>query len=129
MREGIGGTILFYIILGFLALFIVFIAIIMNYASAYRTNNYVVNMVEQYEGKVTHDDLKVFLANNRYYNDLDVSCNMNDKGAVFHITTYIYFELPILDFGMPIAINNDTKTIYTIKSCSEAYSCNGNKCD
>ena len=55
MRDAMGGSILFYIILGFIGIFIVFIAIIMNYASAYRTNNYVVNMIEQTEGTIEFD--------------------------------------------------------------------------
>ena len=127
MREAIGGSILFYIILGFLGIFIVFIAVIMNYASAYRTNNYVVNMIEQTEGRypfgtvgddTSQSTLVGYLKRNNYYNGLNVSCNNNNNGAVFHVTTYINFYIPIIDVGFPIPINNDTKTLYGV-SCSD----------
>ena len=121
MREAIGGSILFYIILGFLGIFIVFIAIIMNYASAYRTNNYVVNMIEQTEGEMPFQGngndsrgLVDYLKRNNYNNGLSVSCSQNSNGSVYHVTTYIKFYIPIIDVGFPIAINNDTKTIYQI---------------
>ncbi len=119
MRDAMGGSILFYIILGFIGIFIVFIAIIMNYASAYRTNNYVVNMIEQTEGTIefdsnSRDSLVGYLKSNNYYNGLNVTCNSNTNGSVYHVTTYIKFYIPLIDVGFPIAINNDTKTIFNV---------------
>ena len=49
MREAVGGSILFYIILGFLAVYIVFIGVIMNYAATYRASNSVLTKIEQTE--------------------------------------------------------------------------------
>ena len=125
MRESIGGTVLFFIILGFLALFIIFIAMIMNYASAYRTSNYVVNMIEQTEGRVAYNNnggesLVDYLARNRYHNGLDVTCSdiEGQNASVFHVTTYIYFELPMIGLNLEIPIKNDTKAIYNV-SCSD----------
>jgi len=130
MREAIGGSILFFIILGFIAVFIVFIALIMNYASAYRTNNYVVNMIEQYEGSIkfgsssdsiNDDTLIAYLKRNNYYKPLTVTCNnvgdsSNPRGAVFSVTTYVHFELPLLGvFRLELPIKNDTKTVYGIR--------------
>ena len=126
MREAIGGSVLFYIILGFLGIFIVFIAIIMNYASAYRTSNYVVNAIEQSEGRrpirgngSSELGLIEILRNKGYNNGLDISCEENANGSVFHVTTYINFYIPLIDVGFPIAINNDTKTIYKVFGCSD----------
>lgn len=119
MREAVGGSILFYIILGFIGVFIVFIAIIMNYASAYRTNNYVVNMIEQTEGRYTfgtenksENSLVGYLLRNSYNNGLVVTCSENKNGAVYNVTTAIKFYIPLIDVGFPIKIVNDTKTIY-----------------
>jgi len=121
MREAIGGSILFYIILGFLGIFIVFIAIIMNYAAAYRTSNYVVNMIEQTEGEIPFNGdgknqlgLVDYLKRNNYNNGLRVDCSSNTNGSVYHVTTYIKFYIPLIDVGFPIAINNDTKTIFNV---------------
>ena len=130
MREAVGGSILFYIILGFIGVFIVFIAIIMNYASAYRTNNYVLNMIEQTEGRksfgtesddTSQDTLVGYLKRNNYYNGLNVSCTDNDNGAVFHVKTYINIYIPLImseGQGFKVPINNDTKTIYGV-SCND----------
>ncbi len=131
MREAVGGSILFYIILGFIGVFIVFIAIVLNYASAYRTNNYVVNMIEQYEGTYDfgrsgdendEETLVGYLKRNKYYNGLKVTCDnvggINPRGAVFNVTTYINFYIPLIEVGFPIAIKNDTKTIYGV-NCND----------
>ncbi|MBQ8891462.1 MAG: hypothetical protein IJ068_01190 [Bacilli bacterium] len=114
MREAVGSSILFYIILMFIGIFIVFIAIIMNYAAAYRTNNYVVNMIEQSEGQDNfNSDLVSYLQSKNYNNGLIVTCSHNENGSVFHIKTYVTFYIPIIEAGFPLEINNDTKTIYT----------------
>ncbi|MBR3660817.1 MAG: hypothetical protein IKN63_02825 [Bacilli bacterium] len=123
MREGVGGSILFYIILGILAIFIVFIAVVMSYATNYRINNYVVTMIEQSngqkvfgtEGDTTQSNTLVgYLRSNHYYNGLVVTCNNNSKGAVFHVTTKVNFEIPMLDVKIPIYVNNDTKTLFNV---------------
>ena len=61
MREAVGGSILFYIILGFLAVYIIFIGVIMNYAATYRASNYVLTKIEQTNAEVkigTQSDTK-----------------------------------------------------------------------
>ena len=121
MREAIGGSILFYIILGFLGVFVVFIALIMNYASAYRTSNYVVNMIEQTEGEIPFrgdgkNELGIvdYLKRNGYNNKLSITCNDNSNGAVYHVRTYINFEIPLFGVDLNIPINNDTKTVFNV---------------
>lgn len=132
MKESTGSTFIFFIILGFLAIFIVFIAIIMNFASAYRTNNYVVNLIEQYEGRypygnsndTTPDTLVGYLKNSRYYEGLEVECSnigpdsFNPVGAVFSVKTFIKFRIPIINLDMKLKIVNKSKTIYKI-SCTQ----------
>ena len=50
MREAIGGTILLYIVLIFLFVYIAFMAIVINYGRVFRSKNSVVTYIEQYEG-------------------------------------------------------------------------------
>jgi len=127
MKDAVGGSILFYIILGFLAVFIVFIAIIMNYAAAYRTNNYVVTLIEQNEGKYPFGNsgdtrpstLVGYLRSNSYYNGLDITCAQNANGAVYHVVTYVRFDIPVLDLVMKLPIQNDTKTIFKSECYTE----------
>ena len=118
MREAFGGTILFYVILGFLAVYIVFVGLIMNYAATYRASNYVLTSLEESEANVDLSTLKSNLAKLNYHNGLDVCCSNTNNGSVYSIKTYVQFDLPILDLDLKLKINNDTKTIYGVK-CSD----------
>ena len=118
MREAFGGTILFYVILGFLAVYIIFIGLIMNYAATYRASNYVLTSLEESEANVDLSTLKSNLAKLNYHNGLDVCCSNTNNGSVYSIKTYVQFDLPILDLDLKLKINNDTKTIYGVK-CEE----------
>ena len=50
MREGFGGTFTIQLILVFLAIYIAFIAVALNYAKAFRVKNQIINLIEQNEG-------------------------------------------------------------------------------
>ena len=128
MREAVGGSMLFYIILIFIFIYIVFIAVIMNYAATFRASNYVLTTLEETEGQVvlgTKGDtdtstLYGMLKNMNYHNDLFVTCSENNHGAVYKITTVVQFELPLSGVDLPLYINNETKTIYGV-SCNQDY--------
>lgn len=126
MREAVGGSILFYIILGFLAIFIVFIALIMNYAACYRASNYVLTMLERNEGQVPKSELENALRERKYYNELNVCCyqynNSSDgkPSSVYKIETFVNFDLPMLGVSLRLPIRNETKTIYGT-TCQGAY--------
>lgn len=113
MREAVGGSILFYIILGFLVVYIVFIAVIMNYAATYRASNYVITALEESEGEVNRTTLIESLQDRNYYNDLSITCSENSNGdAIYRVTTYVNFDVPLIDAHLRLAINNETKAIY-----------------
>lgn len=113
MREAVGGSILFYIILGFLVVYIVFIGVIMNYAATYRASNYVITALEESEGEVNRTTLIESLQDRNYYNDLSITCSENSNGdAIYRVTTYVNFDVPLIDAHLRLAINNETKAIY-----------------
>lgn len=128
MREAVGGSMLFYIILIFIFIYIVFIAVIMNYAATFRASNYVLTTLEETEGQVvlgtkgTTDTSTLYgkLRTMNYHNDLKVSCSENSNGAVYKITTVVQFDLPLIDVSLPLYINNETKTIYGVE-CNPDY--------
>ncbi len=135
MREAVGGSLLFYIIIGIIFVFIVFIGFIMSYAASYRASNYVLTMIERTEGnalignesdQADVDTLYGQLRARKYYNKLDVCCTENDNGAVYRIKTYVPFQLPLIDVTMNLEIANETKTIYGVKCNSSYPSCDGN---
>ena len=50
MRESIGGTMLFWIVLFFMSIFITFLAAVIQYAKVYKIKNSMINYLEQGEG-------------------------------------------------------------------------------
>ena len=113
MREAVGGSLLFYIMIGFIFIYIVFIGVIMNYAATYRASNYVITALEESEGEVNRTTLIESLQDRNYYNDLSITCSENSNGdAVYRVTTYVNFDVPLIDAHLRLAINNETKAIY-----------------
>ena len=113
MREAVGGSLLFYIMIGFIFIYIVFIAVIMNYAATYRASNYVITALEESEGEVNRTTLIESLQDRNYYNGLSITCSENSNGdAVYRVTTYVNFDVPLIDAHLRLAINNETKAIY-----------------
>ena len=140
MREAVGGSILFYIILGFLAVYIVFIGVIMNYAATYRASNSVLTKIEQTEATTyvgtsgdskTDNTLYGMLRAQNYHNRLDVCCadlvTDGNVASIYKIRTYVNFEFPLLGVNLDLVIKNDTKTIYGI-SCSDSKQYGYNNC-
>jgi len=114
MREAVGGTWLLYAFLVFIFVYVAFIAVIMNYASAYRTNNYIVSTVENMEGNVEWDSVKSNIRAKYGYNgDIGFCCKQSAADSVvYQIQTYITFNVPLLGVDLKIPITNDSKTVY-----------------
>lgn len=50
MRDAVGGTFMIKVLLVFLAVYICFIAVALNYAKAFRVKNKIIDIIEQNEG-------------------------------------------------------------------------------
>ena len=117
MREAIGGSWILYIFFVIIFIFVCFMAFVMNYASAYRTNNYIISAFEQYEGNqtiLTKSNLqKAVKQNYGYTGDISCCCESlsNGAGVVYKIKTYVEFEVPLIG-TFPIGITTDSKTVY-----------------
>lgn len=121
MREAVGGTLLFYIIIIFLFVYIVFIGVIMNYASTYRAGNYIVSNIEEYEADVdvkSSDFKKNFLDKYHYTGNINYCCKDNSNGSIYQVTTYVGFEIPLFNIDLDLPIKLETKTIYGVH-CAE----------
>lgn len=126
MREAVGGSMLMYIIIPIIFLFVVFIAFIMNYASAYRASNYLITQIETCEANISDcgeikgkATLEENIKNKYYYhNGVIYSCTDNSKGSVYRVTLNVDFELPLIGKIGVYRINSESKTIYGI-SCSD----------
>lgn len=126
MREAVGGSLLYYILIPIIFLFIVFIAFIMNYASAYRASNYVISQIETCDGDVSHcnhlpkglDTINDFIKNKYYYTEgfsLDSLCYIqNGKGTVYRVGLPVYFDLPLFGRIGVYNVISESKTIYNV---------------
>ena len=119
MREATGGSLLLYLIIPIIFLFIVFIGFIMNYASAYRSANYVVTQLETCGGSLDScghtslSDVKEYIKNKYHYlDDINVSCTPNAKGIVCQVSLGVKFEFPIIGGVNIYTVKAETKTIY-----------------
>ena len=58
MREAFGGAFTIKLMLIFLAIYIAFIAVALNYAKAFRVKNKIIDIIEQNEGIDSYNDTK-----------------------------------------------------------------------
>lgn len=80
MREAVGSTFLFNIMIVFIFFFASFLAIAINYSQAFRIKNQIINYIEQYEGIDDIDDrerIVEYINSSGYYRD-NVNCDCND---------------------------------------------------
>lgn len=116
MRESIGGSMLFYIVLFFLSVFIFFIASVIRYARVYKIKNSVINYIERNEGIVEKSDIDKELGKMGYdSNGAYKICRYfpSELGGYYSLELYARFELPIVGnwYYIDVAIKGDTHTI------------------
>lgn len=54
MREAVGGAFMIKLMMVFLVIYVVFIAMALNYAKAFKTKNGIIDYIERYEGYNDH---------------------------------------------------------------------------
>ena len=126
MREAVGGSMLMYIVIPIIILFIVFIAFIMKYASYYRASNYLITQIETCEANMNNcehtsrEKMENDIVNKYHYRDtVNYSCTDNARGSVYSVALKINFDLPLIGKIGVYEIKSETKTIYNI-SCSDS---------
>ena len=121
MRDSIGGTMLFWIVLILLSVFIVFIAFIIKYARIYKIKNSIVNYVERNEGVSTKEEFEAQLlvlgypSKERYKicRYLSKDSDGNVKSGYYSIELYSTTEFPLVGSVFPVSIpaRGETKNI------------------
>lgn len=144
MREAFGGTFMIKLMLIFLAIYIAFIAVALNYAKAFRVKNRIIDIIEQNEGIDDYQDqsgvieeINNYLNNVSYYvklNKIDPSDNNgtycssrgycitetskstidNIETKYYKVTTYIRIEFPFFGLNFTIPITGETRKIERI---------------
>lgn len=115
MREALGGTLLTYIVLFFLAVYIAFMAIVINYAKVYKMKNEVVSYIENSEGVASNANmLEIFkmMYENGYPNGMDICYTNGKNNSVYYsIRLYMAFSLPLVDNKIEVPVNGETSAI------------------
>ena len=115
MREAVGGGLLMYLIIPFLVIFIVFMAFIMKYASAYRAANYIVTQIESCQG---YKDCKSkpqssVVASVYYYKEKPIiTCAQSDGNvSVYRVEMKVPFSLPLIGKFNAFSVKAETKSV------------------
>ena len=125
MREAVGGSLLLYLIIPIIILFICFIGFIMNYASAYRSANYIVTQIENCQGQFNSCDgvnmstiIPKIREEYRYIveNDEDIKlCYfVNGNNTVFRVKLRVSFDLPLYENVGFMDVKAETKSISNV---------------
>lgn len=85
MRESVGGAWILGIVLTFMAIFIAFIAISINYSTAYKLKTAMVTVIEQYDGfnSTTREELQKLMDGYGYIQK--GNCRKPESGNVYGV--------------------------------------------
>jgi len=145
MRDAFGGTFMIKLMLIFLAIYIAFIAVALNYAKAFRVKNKIIDIIEQNEGIDDYNDTNGVLGDiNTYLNTVSYYVLLDDKEAsntennhcykngycieehsievndidtkYYKVTTYIRINFPFFGLNFTIPIQGETRKIERINT-------------
>ena len=117
MRDAIGGTMLFWIVLFFMTLFISFMAVVIQYARVYKTKNSTIDAIERSEGICSVDALSKYLSDYGYKGNYKIcyykpsTFSEDTLGGYYSLTLYATFSFSNYGFDMPVS--GETRLIDT----------------
>lgn len=145
MKEATGSTFMIYVLIIFLAVYITFVAVALNYAKAFRVKNSVIDIIEQNEGidefndEYTKGDVINLIENrlkdysynvklssetiNKYsdYVCYDLGYCISKKNnnldkEYYKVVTFVDLSIPFINFNITIPINGETRVIERINN-------------
>ena len=117
MREAMGGTGLFIIVLTFLTIFIGFLASVVQFARVYRIKNAIVNYIEEQEGIMDSQELFEEKLAGIGYNTKNgrkyIICKYDggNRGVYYKVQLFVSFS--ILSASLDVSVNGETSLIDT----------------
>ncbi len=117
MRDAIGGTMLLWIVVFFMALFMSFMAVVIQYSRVYKIKNNSIEDIERNEGICSQQQLDKLLNENKYYGDYVIcysparSGSSDSLGGYYSLTLFARFAFSNFGFNMPI--QGETRIIQT----------------
>ena len=124
MREAVGGSLLMYLIIPIILVFIFFIGFIMNYASAYRAANYIVTQIESCQGYndcKSNWDKEYVSSKYHYVGPATISCRKIDgvaNGVTYDVELKVVFDLPFVGNVNAYSVKSETKSMHN-NTCTD----------
>jgi hypothetical protein len=139
MRNAIGNALLFYIVITVVGLLIVFLSVSLTYSKAFRVKNNIVNIIER-DG-YDEDQINALLKDIGYRVVKNPSTVCVDRrgdgnilarsslgtyrycvieyttsrGKFYGVTTYMYFDIPLIESYLEFPIYGETKVYFDVK--------------
>ena len=116
MKEATGGTLLMQLVIVILAVFIFFIASVMQYARVYRIKGTIVDAIERAEGGIrSKDELTKVISSAQYDGAYKVCKKYDDtrKGTYYTVEIYSYFTILPQFVTIKLPVRGETRTIDT----------------
>lgn len=142
MRESIGGTWIFSLVIVFIVLFTGYLAISVNYSRAFKVKNGIINIIEKNEGhdSDTENEITTYLNGSSYF--VFGSCASNETGygransqsnkfryciskiskvrndettipsTRYYVRVFFRLDLPVFGDLLTFPITGETKAIY-----------------
>lgn len=146
MREAVGGTWIFGIVMVFIVMFSSYLAISINYSKAFRVKNGIINIIEQNEGMSSSTKTKIREYLNNYGYSVYGKCPTNTgltftgydtnvantgskycvavktkddgnlKKTYYTVVVFFRLDLPIVGNIFTFPVSGETKAVYFVKS-------------
>ena len=133
MREAIGGALLIKLVMFFIAIYVAFLGIAINYAITFRVKNQVINLIESHEGYSNAEaSINNYISNVGYYRttvgntSLVVNNSTNcingycveqintSRGNYFRVTTFVRFDFPIVGNIVTFPVTGESRIIWNL---------------
>jgi len=144
MRDAVGGSFMIKVLLVFLTVYIIFIAVALNYAKAFRVKNKVIDIIEQNEGIRDYTDTSGTIGEiNTYLKKASYNVNLTEKNKkdrgvcydlgycidesseirdgnitskYYQVTTFVRIEFPFFNLNITIPIKGETRKVERINN-------------
>lgn len=136
MREALGSSMLFNIIMVFTAVFIALLIGSLAYSKGFKVRNRIIDIVEKHEGytqeaveeinenlatigyKIVGDDQRchphngISAMNNNSPYDYCIYQYTTSKGEYYGVTVYIHFDIPIVGYFLNFPLYGETRILF-----------------
>ena len=140
MREAIGGTWIFSIVIIFIVLFTGYLAVSVNYSKAFKVKNGIINIIEHNEGLNTtaQSEIDNYLGGVGYYVYSTCTTSSNEKGygpnttntgyryciskresgegtfrkTYYKVRVFFRIDLPVFGSILVFPVTGETKAVY-----------------